>query len=50
MAITVRIPTPLRRLTDGADSVESAKREINIFFSSEQINVWTRANEQWIRE
>ena len=23
MAITVRIPTPLRRLTDGADSVET---------------------------
>ena len=39
-----------RNLVHGSDGSESAKREINIFFSSEQINVWTRANEQWIRE
>ena len=28
MAITVRIPTPLRRLTDGADSVETDSANI----------------------
>tara|TARA_B100000131_G_C17935349_1_gene540065 strand:- start:50 stop:499 length:450 start_codon:yes stop_codon:yes gene_type:complete len=39
-----------RNLVHGSDGIESAKREINIFFSSEQINVWTRSNEQWIRE
>jgi len=28
MAITVRIPTPLRRLTDGADSVETDSADV----------------------
>ena len=39
-----------RNLVHGSDSVESAKREIKIFFSDKQINEWTRSNEQWIKE
>ncbi|MDG1990096.1 MAG: nucleoside-diphosphate kinase [Dehalococcoidia bacterium] len=39
-----------RNLVHGSDSTESSQREINIFFSSEQINEWTMANEKWIVE
>jgi nucleoside-diphosphate kinase len=39
-----------RNLVHGSDSAESAQREINIFFSSEQINEWTMTNEKWIVE
>ena len=39
-----------RNLVHGSDSSESAQREINIFFSSEQINEWTMTNEKWIVE
>lgn len=38
-----------RNIVHGSDSVESAKREIGIFFSEEELaEDWTRATKQWI--
>lgn len=39
-----------RNVIHGSDSVESANREINIFFAPEEIVEYTRATEKWIYE
>ncbi len=39
-----------RNLVHGSDSVESAEREIGIFFEGQPVLDWSRSNEQWIFE
>lgn len=40
-----------RNVIHGSDSVESAKREIGIFFSSDEIvSNWARSTESWVYE
>lgn len=34
----------------GSDSVESAKKEINLWFNEKEVIGWTRASEPWIYE
>lgn len=40
-----------RNIIHGSDSIESAKREISIFFDDEEIlPSWDRANDKWVVE
>lgn len=39
-----------RNVIHGSDGVESAAREIDIFFKPEELVSWERAGESWIRE
>ena len=39
-----------RKIMHGSDSVESAKREIEIWFKSEELFNWTPAAKSWIYE
>jgi nucleoside-diphosphate kinase len=39
-----------RNIIHGSDSPESAKREIALFFRTEEIHAYTRADESWLRE
>lgn len=39
-----------RNLVHGSDSVESAEREVNLFFSPEELVSWTRDTDRWIFE
>lgn len=36
-----------RNLTHASDSVETAKQEINLWFSPAEIHPWERSNEDW---
>lgn len=38
-----------RNLIHGADSLESAKREIALFFAPEEIQSYSRIDERWLR-
>jgi nucleoside-diphosphate kinase len=35
-------------LIHGSDSVESAQRELGLFFKAEELLDWTRANREWV--
>lgn len=37
-----------RNIIHGSDSVKSAKREINLWFTSEEIIKWQSSNDKWI--
>lgn len=37
-----------RNIIHGSDSVESAKREINLWFTPEEIVKWQSSNDEWI--
>lgn len=39
-----------RNLIHGADSSESAAREIGLFFPPDQLHTYTRIDEDWLRE
>ena len=39
-----------RNLVHGSDGTESAKREISLFFSSEEILEYSRSTDPWIKE
>ena len=39
-----------RNLTHGSDSVESAKREVALFFDDSELLAYTRATDLWITE
>lgn len=39
-----------RNIVHGSDSVESAKREIGLFFGSGEVVEYTRSNDVWITE
>jgi nucleoside-diphosphate kinase len=39
-----------RNIIHGSDSIETANREINLFFKPEDIVEYTRADEEWIYE
>ena len=39
-----------RNLIHGSDSTKSAKREISLFFKQDEIHVYTRIDETWLRE
>lgn len=39
-----------RNVIHGSDGVESAAREIGIFFKPEELVSWDRAGESWVRE
>ncbi|OGS48910.1 MAG: nucleoside-diphosphate kinase [Euryarchaeota archaeon RBG_16_68_13] len=39
-----------RNLIHGSDSPESARREIGLFFTSEELQAYTRVDEAWLRE
>jgi len=39
-----------RNVIHGSDSVESARREISLFFKPEEIHAYARIDESWLRE
>ena len=39
-----------RNMIHGSDSLESAKREIALFFRPDEIQTYTRVDEAWLRE
>ncbi|KOB67796.1 Nucleoside diphosphate kinase [Operophtera brumata] len=39
-----------RNITHGSDSVESAKKEISLWFTDKEIVGWTPANDNWVYE
>lgn len=39
-----------RNIIHGSDSVESAKKEINLWFDEKGVIDWTHASEKWIYE
>jgi nucleoside-diphosphate kinase len=39
-----------RNMIHGSDSLESAKREIALFFKPDEIQAYSRVDETWIRE
>jgi nucleoside-diphosphate kinase len=39
-----------RNLVHGSDSPENGVKEMNLFFSEEELVAWERVNEDWIRE
>ena len=39
-----------RNLVHGSDSLESAQREVELFFSSEEILEYSRSSDPWIKE
>ncbi|KAI4470944.1 nucleoside diphosphate kinase [Holotrichia oblita] len=39
-----------RNIIHGSDSVESANKEINLWFSEKEVVGWTPANEGWVYE
>ena len=39
-----------RNIIHGSDSLESAKREIPLFFKADEIHAYARADETWLRE
>lgn len=39
-----------RNIIHGSDSVESAKKEINLWFTEKEVVTWTPANESWVYE
>jgi len=39
-----------RNMIHGSDSLESAKREIALFFRPDEIQAYTRVDEAWLRE
>jgi nucleoside-diphosphate kinase len=39
-----------RNIVHGSDSLESAEREINLFFKPEEILDYKRADEDWVYE
>jgi nucleoside-diphosphate kinase len=39
-----------RNLIHGSDSLESAKREISLFFKPEEMQTYSRVDEAWLRE
>jgi len=39
-----------RNLIHGSDSLESAKREIPLFFKADEVQSYTRVDEAWLRE
>ncbi|CAH2097981.1 unnamed protein product [Euphydryas editha] len=39
-----------RNIIHGSDSVESAKKEIDLWFTEKEVVGWTPANENWVYE
>lgn len=39
-----------RNIVHGSDSVESAKKEINLWFTEKEVVSWKPANESWVYE
>jgi len=39
-----------RNLVHGSDGVESAAREVSLFFEADELVNWKRENDRWIRE
>jgi nucleoside-diphosphate kinase len=39
-----------RNICHGSDAVESAEKEIALWFTPEELNEWTQASESWIYE
>jgi nucleoside-diphosphate kinase len=39
-----------RNIIHGSDSVESAKKEINLWFTEKEVIDWTHASKSWIYE
>lgn len=39
-----------RNLVHGSDSIENAKKEVNLFFAPGEIVAWRRDTDSWIRE
>jgi len=39
-----------RNICHGSDSVESAEREIKLWFGDKELIAWTPANKDWIYE
>ena len=39
-----------RNITHGSDSVESAKKEIDLWFKPEEVADWTPAQKEWVYE
>ncbi len=39
-----------RNLVHGSDGVESADREVSLFFKADELVNWKRENDRWIRE
>lgn len=43
-------PYNFRNIIHGSDSVESAQKEINLWFDSKEVIAWQPANEAWVYE
>ena len=39
-----------RNIIHGSDSVESANKEIGIWFTKEEVGEWTHCEEKWVYE
>ncbi|KAI6830870.1 Nucleoside diphosphate [Hortaea werneckii] len=39
-----------RNVCHGSDGVDSAKKEIDLWFKKEEINTWKKADESWVYE
>lgn len=39
-----------RNILHGSDGVESAKKEISLWFTEKEVISWTPANESWVYE
>ena len=39
-----------RNVCHGSDAVESAKKEIDLWFKKEEINSWNQAGHDWVYE
>lgn len=39
-----------RNLVHGSDSPENAAKEVNLFFSADELVAWNRVTDSWIRE
>lgn len=46
----LRAPFPRRNVIHGSDSVESARREIALWFSPNELLCWEDSAERWLYE
>lgn len=43
-------PEPTRNVIHGSDSVESARREISLWFQADELTCWDDSMEHWVYE
>lgn len=48
--LVILFPTLSRNICHGSDSVESANKEIGLWFKPEELVEWTPTEQQWIYE